>query len=87
MKPENKPRTRHSTLGYLIEECGEVLHAVGKSERWGLRSTNPELPPEQQEMNGDWILRELLDLERAIALTREVLAKEGFIAKSAENPK
>lgn len=64
--PRYRPRTRQQKLGYLIEECGEVMAATGKTLRWGLESTNPELPPEQQETNRDWLLRELDDLELAI---------------------
>ena len=36
MKPEYMPITIDEKLGYLVEECGEVLHAVGKTQRWGL---------------------------------------------------
>jgi hypothetical protein len=43
---------------------------VGKSIRWGLDSTNPELPEAERETNRDWILRELHDLEAAIAHAR-----------------
>ena len=71
VKPEYEPRTREQKFGYLIEECGEVLAAVGKSQRWGLRSVNPELPPEEQETNKDWLLRELDDLTHAISLVRD----------------
>lgn len=78
MKPQYAPKTLEQVLGYLTEECGEVLAAVGKSQRWGLRSSNPELPPEQREENGDWILRELRDLESAIILARAALAREGY---------
>ena len=66
MKEVYKPRTLTQKLGYLIEECGEVLSAVGKAQRWGLESFNPELPDEEQETNADWIRRELKDLKRAI---------------------
>lgn len=55
-------------LAYLTEECGEVLAAAGKSMRWGLDSANPELPPEEQETNLDWLKRELQDLKYAIQL-------------------
>ncbi len=73
MKPQYTPVTTDQKLGYLVEECGEVLAAVGKTQRWGLGSVNPELPPEQQETNRDWLLRELGDLERAMTLVRETL--------------
>ena len=80
MKPEYEPKDTESRLGYLVEECGEVLSGVGKAIRWGLDSTNPELradlatPDERDrvpaETNRDWILRELHDLEGAIAHAR-----------------
>lgn len=73
MKPQYRPETIEDKLGYLVEECGEVLAAVGKTQRWGEESVNPELPAEQQETNREWILRELPDLERAIRMVREAL--------------
>lgn len=73
MKAEYEPKTQTQKLSYLVEECGEVLAAVGKSVRWGLGSVNPELPPEEQETNADWLLRELVDLERAIGFAREAV--------------
>lgn len=75
MKPDHPyyPKTAEQKLGYLAEEAGEVLAAVGKSQRWGLHSVNPELPPEQQERNQDWLLRELQDLKGAIALVENMI--------------
>ena len=51
MKPEYMPRTLNQKLGYLVEECGEVLAAVGKTQRWDLDSVNPELPKHQRRTN------------------------------------
>ncbi len=62
-------------LACLVEECGEVLAAAGKTQRWGRESYNPELPPSQRESNADWLLRELDDLDEAIVRIREALAK------------
>lgn len=73
MNPKYRPKTTEQKLGYLVEECGEVLAAVGKAQRWGLDSTNPELPPPDRETNRDWIMREVKDLERAIYFVREAL--------------
>lgn len=73
MKSEYKPRTNEEKLGYLVEECGEVLAAVGKTQRWGFDSVNPELPEGDQETNRAWLLRELRDLTRAIRYVRETL--------------
>ena len=76
MQEKYRPRTFPQKLGYLVEELGEVQAAVGKSIRWGIDSYNPELPPEAREMNGDWVLRELADLEGAIAMAKEALKVE-----------
>ncbi len=73
MNPDYVPKTLEQKLGYLIEECGEVLAAAGKTTRWGRESVNPELPKEEQETNADWLLREMRDLERAIKFVREEL--------------
>ena len=70
MKEKYRPKTLLGKLGYLVEECGEVLAAVGKTQRWGLWSSNPELDDQDQETNRDWILRELRDLENAIRIVR-----------------
>lgn len=72
MKPEYKPISIDEKLGYLVEECGEVLAAVGKTRRWGLESFNPE-PGASRETNREWILRELTDLESACAIVRAAL--------------
>lgn len=59
-------------LAHLSEECGELVAAIGKTMRWGSQSVNPELPPEQQETNIDWVRREIRDVERAIAAFRKL---------------
>lgn len=72
--PRYAPSDPDSALGYLVEECGEVLAAVGKAQRWGLASFNPELvEPDQKETNRDWILRELPDLKRAIRYVEQFI--------------
>lgn len=77
MKAEYEPKTLEQKLGYLVEECGEVMAGVGKTLRWGIDSSNPELPKEERETNRAWILRELVDLEGAIQRVKEELnAKE-----------
>lgn len=76
MKHEYEPRNDQQRLGYLAEECGEVLAAVGKALRWGLDSSNPELPLEERETNQEWILRELDDLELAIKFARDAWEPE-----------
>lgn len=71
MKAKYAPKGFEQTLAYLVEECGEVLAAAGKTQRWGRFRVNPELPPHKQETNQVWLLSELIDLERAIKLVRE----------------
>lgn len=77
MKKEYKPLTEKQMVGYLIEECGEVQAALGKSVRWGMESYNPELPEDQREYNFQWILRELKDLKRAIRFVEKFI-KENY---------
>jgi NTP pyrophosphatase (non-canonical NTP hydrolase) len=60
-----------SLLGHVVEECGEVLAAIGKTQRWGLDSSNPEVLPGFRETNRTWLLRELDDLEFTIARLRK----------------
>lgn len=77
MKPQYEPMTTEEKLGYLVEECGEVLAAIGKTQRWGLESVNPEIPPEQRETNREWVLRELRDLKGAIRRVEQDLCADG----------
>lgn len=53
-------------LAHLVEECGEVLAAAGKTQRWGRASVNPLLPEREQETNECWLRRELADLRQAM---------------------
>lgn len=55
-------------LAHVVEECGEVLAAAGKTQRWGRDSVNPILstPLEERETNETWLRRELQDLQEAI---------------------
>lgn len=66
MKPQYEPKTLGQFLGYTVEECGEVLAAIGKSQRWGLTCYNPEVPIDVRELNYEWILREIVDLRGAL---------------------
>ena len=52
--------------GKAIEELGELQAALGKTLRWGWQSTNPELPPVQQETNASWVRREMADVRGAL---------------------
>jgi hypothetical protein len=53
-------------MGKAIEEAGEFLAAIGKTQRWGWDSYNPELPVEQRETNEAWVRREMADLRGAL---------------------
>ena len=53
-------------LAHLVEECGEVLAAAGKTQRWGARSVNPLLRDCEQETNLVWLRREMADLRQAM---------------------
>ena len=84
MKPQYEPRSLEQALGYLTEECGEVLAAVGKTQRWGPDSFNPEIPISEREINACWVLRELTDLEGAITRARRYL--EAHLRIKAHDP-
>jgi hypothetical protein len=62
MKPGYEPKTALGIAGWVLEETGEVLQAIGKSMRFGLEGTNPDLPEAERETNADAILREVEDL-------------------------
>lgn len=70
MKQEYIPKTELQKLAYLIEECGELIQALGKAIRWDLDAYNPELLEEDRETNRDWILREIKDVKRAIKFVK-----------------
>jgi hypothetical protein len=76
-RPEYKPKDAGQVLAYFVEECGEVLAAAGKTQRWGWLSSNPELPPEERETNAAWIGRELGDLLVAADMLSAVLLGMG----------
>lgn len=63
-------------LAHVVEECGEVLAAAGKTQRWGRRSVNPLLPKEQQETNEAWLRRELADLRQSVDRLEQTMAAE-----------
>ena len=73
MHERYRSRSAKQALGHVIEEMGEALAAAGKTMRWGPRSSNPELPFEQREINMAWLLRELKDVENAITAFRELV--------------
>lgn len=48
-----------------IEELGELIVAMGKTQRFGPMSYNPELPEDEREMNYQTVLREIDDVREA----------------------
>lgn len=65
-----------SSLGHIVEECGEVLMAAGKGLRFGWDSVNPELPYEKQESNILWLRRELKDLRGSLDRLEKAIEEE-----------
>lgn len=63
-------------LAHLVEECGEVLAAAGKTQRWGPHSMNPLIPEGERETNIMWLRREILDLKGAIYRLEETIKVE-----------
>jgi NTP pyrophosphatase (non-canonical NTP hydrolase) len=61
-----------SRLAHVVEECGELLSAIAKAQRFGLDSVNPELPGAEQETNRHWINREADDVLAAITRIRDL---------------
>lgn len=64
-------------LAHLVEECGEVMAATGKTLRFGRNSVNPLLPPEEQETNEDWLRSEIDDLKLSIAQVEKEMGWNG----------
>ena len=62
--------------GKAIEEAGEFLAAMGKTQRWGWYSVNPELPESEQESNLLWVRREMNDLRDALDNLESEIRKE-----------
>ena len=64
MTPKYLPTDRNGRLFQLIEECGEVLQALGKAGRFGMGNRYPQAPDEPT--NAEKILGELADLRSAM---------------------
>lgn len=65
-------------LAHVVEECGEVLAAAGKTQRWGPHSVNPELDPKVAESNITWLRREVKDLREALDRLESAAKAEGL---------
>lgn len=63
-------------LAHFLEECGEAISAGAKCQRWGMDAVNPLLPPEEQETNKDWLLREINDVKATAELLLVELQKQ-----------
>lgn len=73
-KPEYLREGFDFCLAHLVEECGEVIAAAGKTQRWGRESYNPE-PGASKETNEEWLLREIKDMEDCISRIRVEIVK------------
>lgn len=71
-------------LSHFIEECGEALQAAGKTQRWGVWSTDPTLPPHERESNLVWLRRELSDVKQAIERLEQSISLEFLDGYSAQ---
>lgn len=60
--------------GHVVEECGELTAAIGKAQRWGYDSYNPDSGC-QGLSNIDAIRTELRDVKEAIARYERMLDK------------
>jgi len=61
------------------EECTELAGAIFKTQRWGMVSYDPTIPPEQRITNAQWIRREIADLRRQCDHLEEAMIMEGYL--------
>lgn len=64
MRPDLLPTTFDGKIGRIIEECGEVLQAIGKMQRFGLTAKDPKTGIEYDNLKD--LNLELDDLRAAI---------------------
>jgi len=69
-------------LAHLVEEIGElqvelggILAAAGKTQRWGVWSVDPTIPPADRETNLAWLRRKMSDAYREMADVHEAIAR------------
>ena len=77
MRPDLLPKTFDGKMAKVMEECGEVLQAMGKVQRHGLvafdhGSSETPISPPRCYHNGADLLREMDELHDAMV----VLAQE-----------
>lgn len=70
-------------IGEAMKVLGDITAAIGKAGRWGWESVNPELEPEDQETNREWLARalraagpELDDVNLTIGRLRQTMGAE-----------
>lgn len=74
-------------LAHLVEECGELLAAAGKTQRWGPWSTNPLKRPGDEnfeETNFEWLKREMKGVMEAIARLEATMRDSTAMSKVAK---
>lgn len=76
MDPKFLQKGFDKRLSRVMEECGEVVGAAGKLQRFGPHSVNPYLKPEEQVENIDWLISEMNDLKHAISELEEAIQEE-----------
>lgn len=72
--PKYRPQDERTAIANVVQNCGEVLHAIGKIGRWGNESVNPLVPRSQQETNRRLALRKFAELRAAMTHAEEYLA-------------
>ena len=76
MNEKYLPNTFEGAMWRMAEECGELLHILGKTGRFGIHSHNPDLPPDYQVPHYLVIFDELNDVEHAVSVLRFFLTQE-----------
>src|SRR5712671_5052010 len=64
MRPDLLPITFRDCLSHVVEECGEVLKAIGKLDRFGEKATDPKTGIKYDNIAD--LLTEINDLENAM---------------------
>jgi hypothetical protein len=76
MKPEYEPKTWDKAMFHAMEEMGEAISICGKTGRFGLFNSNPELPEDEREINFAAILREFNDVRRSLDRAERFIKEE-----------